>query len=778
MYYQLIHKIWRDNEVREPQLVLLGDRFQSIFQYNGSDSRFLTLGDKLFGYFNRMSWKFFELNQTFRFTSQISGFINNCVLGFNRLWSKSHGPEPTYVVTSTLQPDFCVKQIKYYISIGIMPHDIFVISYSVKSSMAVRNICNSLASNNIPVFMSEEGGRIDNDNIMRGKVIVSTIHQVKGRECSVAFIIGFDSSLYYFDKSPNKYACPNTMYVALTRAKKHLFLLQNYQDSPLQFVNMSLLPYFAKMVVEKKQGKSVNKDEQRQTFTSAVLTSHLSSHLTNEIFRELKTEAISPCASTPHIINKMKQRQTREDVTNITMQAIAEFLAMKIAGKNHMLQTIRRHNPDFLTQNGIKLSGDLRPEQLLLASNYYLSIRTGHDYKMAQIKQYDWLSDGDLEAILEDFSRNCLETFCRDRSEVVFNFSTQQSINNESVSAQYDVMVESADEQVIINFAFSEESTNQAVLKGVVGYQALVAEVEHNRQHMENLRKELEKQEEKLQMLEARNAALAQGWKAFNTVFQQALELEKGKTCKKGDFVMFVDSSLQVMLSQVQTSGKTGIRVKQVECAFNDAPRAEEQKEEPEGQREVLDFKEVTEKVSHDQVVLDDDGKKVFISQSNPMHGEVKSKIVDYEMFNSVKRDMQKTSNRIKDLKNQLQYSKLMSHKNKRVVVYVMQGTGPNLVEVKCSPEAIKRYTNKMISAKTSSSSGDLQEEDFLDSCLLNVGLYEEDDDGGDENGKGCNVNCGESERDSRELQKQHDSETIKRFLNGFEDQYEVDEDS
>ena len=65
----------------------------------------------------------------------------------------------------------------------------------------------------------------------------SSFHAVKGRQRRFVFVVGYDSSyLKSYENEYSIYDCPNTLYVACTRATEGLFLLENENYRPLPFL--------------------------------------------------------------------------------------------------------------------------------------------------------------------------------------------------------------------------------------------------------------------------------------------------------------------------------------------------------------------------------------------------------------------------------------------------------------------------------------------------------------------------------------------------------------
>jgi hypothetical protein len=80
------------------------------------------------------------------------------------------------------------------------------------------------------------------DRIIDGKVAFVTCHTSKGRQRKYVFVDGFDSGYFNrYARTSNRFECPNTLYVATTRATTGLFLLEhnNYADNrSLEFLKM------------------------------------------------------------------------------------------------------------------------------------------------------------------------------------------------------------------------------------------------------------------------------------------------------------------------------------------------------------------------------------------------------------------------------------------------------------------------------------------------------------------------------------------------------------
>lgn len=248
LYFKLIVKFCKD--MGEPiQLLILGDFMQGLYEFKGADTRFLTCADKIWNDFNMLKSNIFHkctLKMSYRITEQMANFVNNSMLGEQRLLACKQGIPVVYLRRSTRDAEkYVIHKISSLLAEGAKPSDFFVLGGSVKGeTSAIRHMENSLVENNIPCHVPMfETEKID-ERVIEGKVVFSTFHSVKGRQRKYVFVIGFDNSYFkYFARNLNDNICPNTLYVACTRATHGLFVIERNNigtfDRPLKFLKMN-----------------------------------------------------------------------------------------------------------------------------------------------------------------------------------------------------------------------------------------------------------------------------------------------------------------------------------------------------------------------------------------------------------------------------------------------------------------------------------------------------------------------------------------------------------
>lgn len=246
LYYRLIKKFLEDGG-RPIQLLILGDVRQSLYEFKGSDSRFLSLGDKVWGDFNFIKDKRFihcTLKMSYRITDQVSSFVNKTMLNEELMLScKSGEPVVYYRGNPHNTGKYIVHNIKQLLDAGVKPNDIFILTASVKSSI-VKSIENALVTNDVPCYVPTfDIGKLDK-RIINGKVVFSTFHSSKGRQRPYVFVLGFDNDYYkrFARDETDMSVCPNVFYVATTRASCKLFVIEfenNRYSRPLEFLKMN-----------------------------------------------------------------------------------------------------------------------------------------------------------------------------------------------------------------------------------------------------------------------------------------------------------------------------------------------------------------------------------------------------------------------------------------------------------------------------------------------------------------------------------------------------------
>jgi hypothetical protein len=437
LYFELICKIIKDLNC-STKICIFGDRNQSIYGFNKADERYIIYGDKLFN-FNELTWKKENLKESFRITNQMSEFINNCMLDYDRIISnKISDSKVKYFICDCMNNDvdaeiyYPLKILQDYLKDGYLADEIFILAPSIKSEKTpVRIFENQIKKTlDIPVFVPVSDDEKLDEDIIKNKLVFSSFHQAKGLERKIVIIFNFDNSYFKFyakDKDIN--ICPNELYVATTRALEHLILLHHYENDYLEFINEKRLEKYCdyKIItpIENKKYKNFNKNVKTPI---TDLLNNLSQEVIDECYNNLTITNIIPKQEKLPIPTKTQQKNGFENVSEITGVAIPALFEYKLKGDMTILDMLKDNIKDdcaddlpivknclFSSTNSkpkneikekeinlknIKLNS-ITPEELLYVANKWCSYMTGFIFKTYQITTYNWLKPENLEKCMQ-----------------------------------------------------------------------------------------------------------------------------------------------------------------------------------------------------------------------------------------------------------------------------------------------------------------------------------------------------------------------------------------
>lgn len=431
IYYELILKIIANGGNNLVKILILGDIYQSIFDFNGSDERFIKYADVLFNV-NKFGWDKTKLSTSFRLTKENADFLNNCVLKEDRILTIKNGQKPRYIICDTFgeklglfgEKNRIYEEIKYYLK-EYKLEDIFVLAPSVKSERSpIRQLANKLSEENIPIYVPNNDDETLDDDILRGKIAFCTIHQTKGLERKVVIIFNFDGSYFkFYNKNANPNVCPNELYVALTRAIDRITVLHHYSDNYLEFLDVPKIKkfcYFEESIRLKQNKNIINKNKQDISVTNLI--KHLSHTKLETALKFISVDKVKEAIDIIKINIKTQQDDLWENVSEITGTAIPSYYELKTRGEmtiyNTLIKGVGLNNiEDYKNNFGYMFIDDSNPKpniseielevdsidinnltikELLYLSNRYCAFTSGYNYKLSQIKNYDWLSQENL----------------------------------------------------------------------------------------------------------------------------------------------------------------------------------------------------------------------------------------------------------------------------------------------------------------------------------------------------------------------------------------------
>lgn len=466
LYYELVlHILLRLKQ--PPQLVVMGDRKQSIYAFNNADSRFLTKSSQIFK--NDRQWRRCLLNISYRLTTQMTDFLNNCCQGSLPITAVKNNKPVNYIICNNYgQRPY--REIKHYISLGYTYGDIFILSPSVKSSQSpVRHLANSLSAKAVPVYVpTNDDERLDED-VLVGKIVFSTFHQVKGLERKVVIVFCFDMS--YFDfyakdvPMPDRTSIPNTLYVAITRARERLSIIHSEDNEYLPFLMRDKISNYCNLEVEhsrldfktKQSNKNNNNYEHLQSVVQ--LLKYVPVDVLDNCIKYLKITEIQKPKKLLDIPLKTYQVKNGlcESVCDITGTAIPCYFEYNVFGKVTIFENMmnkRLTDPVIGCGKCLLSDNDSTPSydetfyqdiahldenccrSLLTMANQYIASETGYEFKINQITQYDWLKPDVLHKAISRLNK----VFTEDtRQNLIFELPVEVKFQKYNIHGQLDI---------------------------------------------------------------------------------------------------------------------------------------------------------------------------------------------------------------------------------------------------------------------------------------------------------------------------------------------------
>lgn len=393
-------------EKTEMKLCILGDKKQCIYAYQDADQRYLTYADKLF---TTRKWADCKLSRSFRITHQMAEFLNVCILREPRMFSEKQGNLPRYLICDTFMPGFSepYREVTKYLQ-TYKPEDIFILAPSVRKSgdkeNPVRVLANQISTNKVPIYASESNDQKLDMDVIKGKIVVTTFHQAKGLERKVVIVYGFDAGYFeYYKRTANPDLCPNEIYVASTRALECLTMIHHQDNNFFKFLDEEQLDNYVTFVGDrkprlKKKWKSTQSAEREIGVTD--LLRHQKSLTLIECQKYFTRKLFLEGGNLLPIPIKIEQGDLMESVSDINGVAIPSYFEVtqnESCTIDELLSNVDKHHQP---------AEEMDIPTILELANKFIAWQSGYNYKMNQIKKYDWFEEKMMDKCLQNMSEH------------------------------------------------------------------------------------------------------------------------------------------------------------------------------------------------------------------------------------------------------------------------------------------------------------------------------------------------------------------------------------
>jgi len=460
LYYKFICKILFENS-KEYNLCILGDKNQSIYEFMGADNRYLTMAEQIFN-FNDKKWTKLKLSTSYRMTKQIAEFMNNCILNEKRIISIKEGIKPEYYIINLFKDLINIVQ-NIILREHIKPEEIFILAPSVKGKKTDNDtpltiLENYLVNHNIDIYIPTNDDEKISENETKNKLVFSSFHQSKGLERKVVICYGFDTSYYeFYGKNLSFEYCPNVLYVALTRAKERLIIIQDENKNIMPFINTKNMDEYSNSYKSDNKKNNNCEFKNKNTNTNVTdfvrfLSQEFMTNILNNYIEEI--EIIKPTREIK-INNTLKFISNGKEITESVSEINGTMIPMYyeyLTNKKIQVIEILKNIPDDenIFKKDIRFIDDVNNDNLqikdmLKIANYFNCYQTKYIHKIKQIKNYNWITEEQITKCV-----NRMKKIIKSKAQYEIHVSKNNYINNKKLVGFIDCI----DNKNIYEFKF------------------------------------------------------------------------------------------------------------------------------------------------------------------------------------------------------------------------------------------------------------------------------------------------------------------------------------
>lgn len=404
LHYNLIMKIIKDSMMKGFRMVIFGDFMQNIYDFKDSNIKYLTNSAEYFP----GEWIKLSLPETYRMTKPMVEFVNDVNMFYNASYdrclisNKLSAIKPSYYVVKNMSAVIESYLEKYSYK------DIFILAPSVKNNK-LNIIFNNLSMLGVPIYISNDYN--NNEDIMRNKLIISTVHVVKGLERKLVILLDFDDKIYPKYYNADMEFNP-VIYVAMTRALEELVI---FHDPANKFIiPKEIVTKHCNLIMDNPNlitGLCTKKLHKMKNISVTDLVKFLSVDKITKCMEQLTFVRKNIFSQTIEIENKVESviKGAIEDVSDIN----GVFIPLYYSGFNVNLTELQEYYSRIYKDNKFiyKYCEEIEANKntknigaLLRLATLYNCMKNNQFYKAEQIKNYNWMTKKNLKLAIERLS--------------------------------------------------------------------------------------------------------------------------------------------------------------------------------------------------------------------------------------------------------------------------------------------------------------------------------------------------------------------------------------
>lgn len=390
-YHKLVSKILSHGKI----VVLVGDKRQCINEYIGATIEYLVNYDKYFD--TGRPWKELALRTSYRLTPSLANFVNKNILCEDIVIAgntKDANILPIYSIGTWDIERFVAQSVDKY-----GPDQVVIMMPSVRH-ISPKSPVGKLCSKRVRgVLFCVNESDVDND-ITRGKVLITSYNSMKGRERKCVIIVGLDESYFeYYDRKWNtrgssELILPNILYVAATRSREQLIIIQDSNKERLRTITTENLYDTCEVHGDPdektdKIGKITNKETKYQI---CDLIRHRDATDTIELLSLIEIDDFAPITTPLSYQNIVQFNGYFEDMRqyyNILIPLLAQY---RKTGEIHFTQcTPNKSDTNITRYNDLLKLDNKTMNQWMELVVLFVAIQSNRLFYVYQITNYDWV---------------------------------------------------------------------------------------------------------------------------------------------------------------------------------------------------------------------------------------------------------------------------------------------------------------------------------------------------------------------------------------------------
>lgn len=410
-YHKLVNKITYQGQL----LCVVGDRHQNINEYMGSSEKYLINYERYFS--TGRLWKELTLRTSYRLTPSIANFVNKNIINQELIIPgnfKYDDIKPLYYYSewNFSNENILANLVKKFGAdeIVIMKASVSNISLNKKGSSSLCPLGKLISNNSKDIKFCIRDNEALSEKEMKGKILLSSFNTMKGKEKNCVILYGVNESYFkYYEKDwpDDKKSLPNILYVACTRAKNCLILVQDDKNPHLRTTNTTIISETCNVIGckdDKKESNIIKKKKDNYSITDVI--KHRTTTDLIKLLELIKITEINPTSQPLKYENIIQFGGHYEDLKvfyGILIPVIAEYKTkgdirfdecMPLPDEsNEMtepLHIVKRFNQ--LVSNKSKTYNEWM--ELVVINTSLLS---GHYFMVDQITNYHWVDINFIE---------------------------------------------------------------------------------------------------------------------------------------------------------------------------------------------------------------------------------------------------------------------------------------------------------------------------------------------------------------------------------------------